>query len=86
MQQLETFTSAPCAKSAAASSQLEYEEYVIARRGSSAERDLFVDNLLVRTHFIIEMIRWTGLALWEFEFPFPGSLTSTILVNARLGR
>ena len=27
----------------------------------------------------IEMIRWTGLAPWEFEFPFPGSLTSTSL-------
>ena len=25
------------------------------------------------------MIRWTGLAPWEFEFPFPGSLTSTCL-------
>ena len=25
------------------------------------------------------MIRWTGLAPWESEFPFPGSLTSTIL-------
>ena len=23
------------------------------------------------------MIRWTGLAPWEFEFPFGGSLTST---------
>jgi len=23
------------------------------------------------------MIRWTGLAPWEFEFPVPGSLTST---------
>jgi len=23
------------------------------------------------------MIRWTGLAPWKFEFPFPGSLTST---------
>ena len=23
------------------------------------------------------MFRWTGLAPWEFEFPFPGSLTST---------
>ena len=28
----------------------------------------------VRIHFIIVMIRWTGLAPWEFEFPFPGSL------------
>jgi len=38
-----------------------------------------IDNLLVRIHFIIVMIRWTGLAPWEFEFPFPGSLTSTFL-------
>ena len=44
------------------------------------ERELFIDNLLVRIHFIIVMIRWTGLAPWEFEFPFPGSLTSTFLV------
>ena len=34
---------------------------------------------LVRIHFIIVMIRWTGLVPWEFEFPFPGSLTSTFL-------
>ena len=46
---------------------------------SSAERDFFIDNLLVRIHFIIKMIRRTGLAPWEFEFPFPGSLTSTFL-------
>ena len=25
------------------------------------------------------MIWWTGLAPWEFDFPFPGSLTSTFL-------
>ena len=43
------------------------------------ERELFIDNLLVRIYLIIEMIRWTGLAPWGFEFPFPGSLTSTIL-------
>ena len=36
-------------------------------------------DLLVRIHFIIVMIRWTGLAPWEFEFPFPGNLTSTFL-------
>jgi len=41
------------------------------------ERELFFDNLLVRIHVIIVMIRWTGLAPWEFEFPFPGSLTCT---------
>ena len=29
------------------------------------------------------MIWWTGLASWEFEFPFPGSLTSTFLVVGR---
>ena len=40
------------------------------------ERDFFIDNLLVRNHFIIVMIRWTGLAPWEFEFPCQGSLTS----------
>ena len=38
-----------------------------------------IDNPLVRIHFIIVMIRRTGLAPWEFEFPFPGSLTSTFL-------
>ena len=47
----------------------------------SEERELFIDNLLVRNHFIIVMIRWTGLAPWEFEFPFTGSLTSTFLVR-----
>ena len=45
----------------------------------AAEREFFIDNLLVRIHLIIVMIRWTGLAPWEFEFPFPGSLLSTFL-------
>jgi len=44
-----------------------------------SEREFFIDNLLVRIHFIIVMIRLTGLAPWEFEFTFPGSLTSTFL-------
>ena len=44
-----------------------------------AEREFFIDNLLVRIHLIIVMIRWTGLPPWEFESPFPGSLTSTFL-------
>ena len=39
----------------------------------------FIDNPPVQIHFIIVMIRWTDLAPWEFEFPFPGSLTSTFL-------
>ena len=29
------------------------------------------------------MVRWTDLAPWEFEFPFPGSLTSTFLGPSR---
>ena len=47
----------------------------------AGEREFFIDNSLVRVHFIIVMVRWTGLAPWEFEFPFPGSLTSTFLVG-----
>ena len=39
---------------------------------SPPERDFFIDNLLVRIRFIIEMSWWTGLAPWEFEFPFLG--------------
>ena len=31
------------------------------------EREFFIDNLLVRINLIIVMIRWTGLAPWEFE-------------------
>jgi len=43
------------------------------------EREFFIGNLLVRIHFIIAMMRWTGLEPWEFEFPYPGSLTSTFI-------
>ena len=49
------------------------------RAARGAERHELIDNLLVRIHFIIVMIRWTGLAPWEFEFPFSGSLTPTFL-------
>ena len=42
------------------------------------EREFFIENLLVRIHLIIVMIRWTGLAPWQFEFPFSGSLISTL--------
>ena len=47
------------------------------------EREFFIDNLLIRIYCIIVMIRWTGLAPWEFEFPFSGSPTSTRLVAWR---
>ena len=42
-----------------------------AFRPGNRESEIFIDNLLVRIHFIIVMIRWTGLVPWEFEFPFP---------------
>ena len=32
-------------------------------------------------HSIFVMIRWTGLAPWGFQLPFPGSLTSNFLVR-----
>ena len=44
------------------------------------EREFFIDSLLARIHLFIVMIRWTGLAPWEFVFPFPGIFTSTFLV------
>ena len=49
----------------------------MARAAVGEHREFFIDNLLVRIHYIIVMIRWTGLA----PFPFPGSLTSTFLVG-----
>ena len=47
----------------------------------TCSREFFIDNLLVRIHFIIVTIRWSGLAPWEFEFPFLGSLISTFLAH-----
>ena len=57
------------------------DEHQVVRRDPRHHlgREFFIDNLLVRIHLIVEMIRWTGLAPWEFEFPFPGSLTFTFL-------
>ena len=48
-------------------------------RNQFREREFFVGNLLVRVHVIIVMVRGAGLAPWEFEFSFPGRLTSTFL-------
>ena len=44
----------------------------------------FIDNLLVRLLFIIEMIWWTGLASCEFGFPFPDSHISTTVTIQRI--
>ena len=41
---------------------------------------LSIDNLLVR----IDIIWWTGLAPWQFEFPFPGSLMFTFLCGMQV--
>ena len=54
---------------------------LLRERHHLPERDFCIHNLLVRIHFFIVMIRWTGLAPWEFVFPFPGSLTSTFQVE-----
>jgi len=35
-------------------------------RATERQRELCIDNLLVRIHLIIVMISWTGLAPWEF--------------------
>ena len=43
------------------------------------EREFVIDNLLVRIHFLIEMIWWIGLAPWEFEVPLPGNFKFTFL-------
>ena len=40
---------------------------VVSQVASPYQREFFIDNLLVRSHFIIVMIRWTGLASWELE-------------------
>jgi len=50
-----------------------------------SQSEFFIDNLLVRVHFTILMTRWTGLAPWEFVFPFPGSFTSTFLSQIKEG-
>ena len=55
--------------------------------GRETEGEFFIDNLLVRTYFIIVMICWTGLAPWEFKSLFAGSLTWVrSVINASLSR
>ena len=52
-------------------------ERVVHEGAAAPERELFVDNLLVRIYTITEMIQRTGLAPWVFRLPFPSSLIST---------
>ena len=51
-------------------------------QGQGTEREFCIGNLLVRIHFIIVMIRWTGIAPWEFEFPFPGSHCTSVQLRS----
>ena len=37
-------------------------DHRLQRICTTPQREFFIDNLLVRVHFIIVMIRWTGLA------------------------
>jgi len=43
----------------------------LSPKPKTQKREFFIDILLVRIRFIIVMIRGTGLAPWELEFPFP---------------
>ena len=50
------------------------------------ERDLFIDNLLVRIHFIIEMIWWTSLAPWEHpRLPHAGNVNLRTTTSQKCG-
>jgi hypothetical protein len=54
---------------------------------SNVKRNFLIDSLLVllvRNHFIIQMIWWTGLAHWHFEFPFSGIFISAFLSSKEL--
>jgi len=46
---------------------LQMSEREGVEEGGGRGVEFFIDNLLVRIHFIIVMIRWTGLAPWERE-------------------
>ena len=48
----------------------QYEVHNVAAAGwptAKAEKGFFIDHLLVQIHIIIMMIRFTGLAPWDFE-------------------
>ena len=46
------------------------------------ETEFFIENLPVGIHLLIVMIRWTGLAPWEFEFRFSSQPYITFFVVA----
>jgi len=56
----------------------------IGERGDQQPPD--TRGLSLCSESTLEMIWWTGLAPWEFEFHHPGSLISTFLAAARHAR
>jgi len=72
-----------CVEEADGEDEDDWDDEEEDRYSPQREREFFLDNLLVRIHLIIVMMRWPGLTPWEFEFPFPGSLTSTFLSRGR---
>ena len=60
-------------------SQAKGDAWHAQRQGELRKREFSTDNLLVRIHFIIVMIRGTGLAPWKFEFLCPDNVTYTFL-------
>ena len=45
--------------------QIKSDQTIRPNQIKPSEREFFIDNLLVRIHVIIVMIRWTGLAPWR---------------------
>ena len=54
-------------------------------RERERENSLLTTNLSGSTSSCLRCFWWTGLAPWEFEFPFPCSLVSTFLGRERAG-
>ena len=60
-----------------------FRERLLSGKRSQREEAFLIESILAQIHCIIVMTRWTGLAPWDFEFPFTGSLTSTFLGRPR---
>jgi len=60
-------------------------ELALLAGASPTDREFFIDNLLVRIHFIIVMIRWTGLAPVHLPLMFRRRTTpSSLFLRVRL--
>ena len=52
---------------------------------SERERDFFMENLLVRIHYIIVMIRWSGLAPWQSDLLMKSSAARAVALTSSRG-